>query len=85
LVVINIFSRFENYLEGEWVVWLKKGTQSLFIDLDDQKKKKEYVALRTKKLQDFKKKVLQFWWDYIYLDETKDAYKDIYTLMKKRW
>jgi hypothetical protein len=82
--VINIFSHFENYLSGEWVIWLQKGLSSLFVDLDDTKKKKEYIALRQKKIWDFKKKIFQLGWDYIYLDERKDVYKDIYAFMKKR-
>ena len=82
--MIHIFSHFENYLDGEWIIWLKKGFKSLFVDLDDIQKKNEYITLRKKKIQDFKKKVFQLWADYIYLDETKDAYKDIFSLMKKR-
>jgi len=84
LVVVHIFSHFENYLDGEWVIWLKKGFKNVFIDLDDLDKKNEYITLRKQKIKDFKKKVFQLWADYIYLDETKDAYKDIFSLMKKR-
>ena len=84
LIVVNIFSYFENFLDWNWVIWLKKWVKSLFIDLDDKNKKNKYINLRQEKIANFKKKVINFWWGYIYLDKKSNIFKEIYTFFRRR-
>jgi uncharacterized protein (DUF58 family) len=84
VVVVHIFSHFENYLDGGGVLWLKGGSVDLFIDLDDDVKKQEYIGLRREKLRLFQKKILQLGGSYIFLDEKKNVYKEFFTFMRGR-
>jgi len=81
LIVCNIFNSFENELNSKWLQWFDYNGESIFIDLDS-KKKDEYVLLRKKKLDSFKKKVLKCWARYLYIDEKVNIYKKLSILFK---
>ncbi len=81
LVVCNIFSSFENTLDAKWLKWFNHDWENMFIDLDNEKKQ-EYVELRKKKLEKFRKKVIKCGARYLYIDETTDIFKKFSILFK---
>lgn len=84
VIVINIFISFENTLESHGIQWLKNKSNRIVIDIDDAKKRKEYIELRKKKIIDFKRKVRRYWADYLYIDENINIYSAFLKLMKNR-
>jgi hypothetical protein len=84
VVIVHVFSHFENYLEWEWISWLKWWGGRIFIDLDDGQKKMEYIALRQEKIRQFKSMVRKLWWSYLIFDEKTDVYKELFLFMQHR-
>ena len=84
LVVCNIFDSFENNLQWSWVLWFEKQQHWLYIDLDNKKKVSEYKKIRKQKIQSFKKKVIKSNAKYILLDETKNVYKEVFKIFRKK-
>lgn len=85
VVYINIFDNFENTLEwDEYVFWFNNSFKNLFIDNSDLKKRDDYKNLRKNKILWFRKKIYNLWWDYLYIDNKKNIYKELFSLMKQR-
>jgi hypothetical protein len=87
IIFINIFHHIENTLDfdDDTIINLgEKGKWNLFIDTYDNEKKEQYKALRKKKIENFEKKVKKNGGDYIFIDETKDIFKEFFIFMKRR-
>ena len=84
VIVIHLFHHFENYLNGNWVVWLSQNWKKFYIDLDDIEKKEQYIQLRQSHISEFRSKVLQCWAEYLYLDTHSDVYKQLSQLFYRR-
>ena len=84
VVVVNIFDKFENSLEGKGLIWLKNFESNFFINLDNKKKVLEYKKLRSEKIEAFRKKVYKFWANYVFLDNYSNVVKELFKLMKER-
>ncbi len=80
LILCNVFNSFENNLIWDWVIWLNKWLQNIFLDLDNEVKIKKYRELRLMKINELKSFVLKNWGRYILLDETKNLYKEFYKI-----
>lgn len=79
-IFCNVFNSFENSLNWDWISWLKKWNDNIFLDLDNQDKLNKYRELRMIKINELKNFVLKNWWRYILLDETKHIYKEFYKI-----
>ena len=84
VVVVNVFDKFENNLEGKGLIWLKDFENNFFINLDNKKKVLEYKELRSEKIEAFRKKVYKFWANYVFLDNESNVVKELFKLMKER-
>ncbi len=76
LIVCNLFNHFENFLDWKWVSWLQNDWEKLFVDLDSKKRQK-YIQLRKEKLKNFRNKVIKNNASYLFIDETKNIYKEV--------
>ncbi len=85
LVFINVFDSFENNLNlGKINMTLWSEWDDLNIDLADEKKKSEYVKFRKEKIDNFSNIMNRNQIDYLYLDETKNIYRELLGLMRMR-
>ena len=84
LVVLNVFNSFENTLNSKWIKWLTNWISNYFIDVDDEQKKEKYISLRKDKINNFKKKIIKYWWTYAFFDENTNIYVELLKLMRVR-
>jgi uncharacterized protein (DUF58 family) len=84
LVVLNIFNSFENTLNSKWIKWLTNWINSFFIDIDNEGKKQEYISLRNEKINNFKRKIRKYSWEYAFFDENTNVYVELLKLMRGR-
>lgn len=86
IVFINIFHHIENTLDfdKDMIINLWNTKEWLFIDTFDKEKKYLYKALRKKKIEDFEKKIKKNGGDYIFIDDSKNIFKEFFIFMKKR-
>lgn len=86
IIFVHIFNNFENtlYLENKSILPLWSKKEWLYIDLNDENKRKEYVDIRREKLRKFSKEIIKIGGDYLYLDDTKNIFKEFFLFMKKR-
>ena len=84
IIYIHVSTDFENTLSGQGMHFFQNGKQELCIDLDDTKKRGQYIKMRQKKLEKMKRELLTKNIDSIFINETKNPYKEILALMKKR-
>lgn len=84
VVVCHLFDSFENTLKGTGVEGFSGGDTVLFVDIGDEKKRQAYVALRTKKIADFRSLVHRYGASYLMLDETQSVYASLYQFMRER-
>lgn len=84
LVVFNVFNSFENTLNSKWIKWLTNWIKSFFIDIDNERKKQEYISLRNDKINNFKRKIRKYGWSYTLFDENTNIYSELLKLMRWR-
>jgi uncharacterized protein (DUF58 family) len=84
VVFIHVSSHFENTLEWHWISRLKWFMKWFTVNLDDEKKRKEYIRKRKEKLDTFAKKIKWFGIDSIFLDEQTSIFAEFLRLMKSR-
>ncbi|NUJ97762.1 DUF58 domain-containing protein [Candidatus Gracilibacteria bacterium] len=86
IVFINIFHHIENTLDfdKDMIINLGNTKEGLFVDTFDKEKKDLYKALRKKKIEDFEKKIKKSGGDYIFIDDSKNIFKEFFIFMKKR-
>ena len=54
------------------------------VDVDNAQKRTAYINLRKQKIETYKKKIIQYGAEYIYIDETMNLYATLLTFMKNR-
>lgn len=84
IIFIHISDDFENTLEGSGVHVLKEGKTQISIDLDNTRKKQQYIEMRKKKIATLKQKLLGYKIDSIFISNSDNPYKKILQLMKHR-
>lgn len=86
IVFIHIFNNFENtlFLKDKAIIPFWNEVESFYIDLYDEKKRVSYVELRRERLRNFSTQIVKLGWDYLYIDDTKNIFKEFFLFMKKR-
>ncbi len=85
LIFISIFDDFENTLEGiDWLIsFSAEWWDSITINLNDKKKKWEYLSYRQDKLEKFRKMLSKLNIKYLALDNKKNIFSEIFMMFKK--
>lgn len=85
IIFISIFDNFENTLN--WLDWIMTFSDfwdnSITINLNDEKKKLEYVSYRKEKLEKFKKILAKMNIKYLCLDNKTNIFSEIFMMFKK--
>lgn len=80
LVFIHIFDTFENTLKGSLI----HTVDDVYIDVNDTTKKQKYIAERIQALDTFRHQIVHLGASYLLLDESQNAYKELYKFFKMR-
>jgi uncharacterized protein (DUF58 family) len=85
LIFISVFDNFENTLE--WMDWIISFSDfsgnSITINLNDKKKKWEYLAYRQEKLENFRKLLSKLNIKYLLLDNKTNIFSKLFLMFKK--
>lgn len=84
VVFMRVTDTFEEYLEGNGIKMLKTPSGNIAINLDDTKKKNEYIGSRKQKINILRKELLGYGIDYLEVDINDNPYKKILQLMRRR-
>lgn len=85
VIFISVFDNFENTLE--WMDWIISFADdlgnSITINLNDKKKKLEYLAYRQEKLENFRKLLAKLNIKYLLIDNKKNIFSELFLMFKK--
>lgn len=81
VIFINIFDIFEDNLS---LSWIHNFSWNFSINLQNESKIEKYKALRKEKKAAFRKKILNYGWDYIEINNHSDIFSVLYKFFKSR-